>query len=166
VRFLGGKWRPSVGNVREWHVESQHLQSYSLRLCRLRTDVLVPASKYWTYQSHAGVYELSKPSIWLSIEGWLFSTASLAVLGEKLGTDPWIGQPSYCGLYREPFFSGAVDLLKSVDDFTKGCYMWIMWDTHGQGPYADRARKVCGVLVGFSSKEYTSIRITVTLGYK
>jgi hypothetical protein len=25
-------------------------------------------------------------------------------------------------LCREPFFSGAVDLYKSVEDFTKGCY--------------------------------------------
>jgi hypothetical protein len=27
-------------------------------------------------------------------------------------------------LYREPFFSGAVDLFNSVDDCMKGCYMW------------------------------------------
>jgi hypothetical protein len=25
---------------------------------------------------------------------------------------------------REPFFSGVVDLFKSVDDYMKGCYMW------------------------------------------
>jgi hypothetical protein len=31
-------------------------------------------------------------------------TASLAVVGEKLGTDPRIGQPTCCGLCREPFF--------------------------------------------------------------
>jgi hypothetical protein len=43
---------------------------------------------------------------------------------EKLGTDPWIGRPSCCGLCQEPFFSGAVDLFKSVDDCMKGCYMW------------------------------------------
>jgi hypothetical protein len=51
-------------------------------------------------------------------------TASLAVVGEKLDTDPRIGQPVCCGLCREPFFSGAVDLFKSVDDCMKGCYMW------------------------------------------
>jgi hypothetical protein len=27
-------------------------------------------------------------------------------------------------LYREPFFSGAVALLNSVDDYVKGWYMW------------------------------------------
>jgi hypothetical protein len=52
-----------------------------------------------------------------------FSHCSLAVVGEKLGMDPRIGWPSCCGLCWEPFFSGAVDLFKSVDDCMKGFYM-------------------------------------------
>jgi hypothetical protein len=40
---MGGS---SVGKVGEWCVESQHLQGYSPRLCRLKTDGLAPASKY------------------------------------------------------------------------------------------------------------------------
>jgi hypothetical protein len=59
----------------------------SPRLCRLRTEGLVPVSKYWTYRSHAGVSGPSKPSSWSSTEAWLKSTASLAGLREKLGTD-------------------------------------------------------------------------------
>jgi hypothetical protein len=51
-------------------------------------------------------------------------TISLAGSGEKLGMNPQIGQPSYCGLCREPFFSGAVALSIAVDDGAKGCYMW------------------------------------------
>jgi hypothetical protein len=47
-------WRPSVGKVGEWYVESQCLQGCSPHLCWLRTDGLAPASKYWTYLSHAG----------------------------------------------------------------------------------------------------------------
>jgi hypothetical protein len=74
------------------------------------------------YRSHAGVYGPSKPSSQLSTEARLFPTASLVVVGEKLGTDPWISQPAYCGLCKEPFFLGAVDLLKSIDDCMKGCY--------------------------------------------
>jgi hypothetical protein len=35
-------------------------------------------------------------------------SASLAGSGEKMGTDPRIGQLACCGLCREPFFSGAV----------------------------------------------------------
>jgi hypothetical protein len=52
---LGGKWRPLVGKVGEWYVENWHLQGCSLHLCRLRTDGLAPASKYWIYRSHTGV---------------------------------------------------------------------------------------------------------------
>jgi hypothetical protein len=46
-------------------------------------------------------YGLSKPSSLSSTESWLKSTDSLVVLGEKLGTDPQIGQPACCGLCRE-----------------------------------------------------------------
>jgi hypothetical protein len=52
------------------------------------------------------------------------STTSLVGSGEKLGMDPWISQPTCCGLCREPFFSGAVALLNSVDDFVEVFYMW------------------------------------------
>jgi hypothetical protein len=54
------------------------------------------------------------------------STSSMVVLGEKLGTDPRIGQPMCCGLCREPFFSGALALLNSIDDYTKGYYALTM----------------------------------------
>jgi hypothetical protein len=47
----------------------------------------------------------------------------MIVLEEKLGTDTWIGQLACCGLCREPFFSRAMALLNSVDDYTKGCYV-------------------------------------------
>jgi hypothetical protein len=77
----------------------------------------------------------------------------------ELGTDLRITQLGW-GLCREPFFSGAVNLFKSIDDSAKGCYMWTTWDTYGPGPYTDWAWKACGVLVGFSPTGCTSIRIT------
>jgi hypothetical protein len=43
--------------------------------------------------------------------------------GDKLGTDPWIGQLACCRLCREPFFSGAVALSIAVDDFVKGYHV-------------------------------------------
>jgi hypothetical protein len=67
-------------------------------------------------------YGLGKPSSRLSTEACLFPTASLVVVGEKLGTDPRTGQSSCCGLGREPFFLRVVDLFKSVDDYMKCCY--------------------------------------------
>jgi hypothetical protein len=56
-------------------------------------------------------------------EGGFTPTASMVASGEKLGTDLWIGQPTCCGLCREPFFSGAVALSIAVDDFMKGCHV-------------------------------------------
>jgi hypothetical protein len=67
-------------------------------------------------------YEPGKPSSWLSIEASLFPNVSLAVMGEKMGTNLQTDQLACCGLGWEPFFSGAEGLFKSVNDYTKGCY--------------------------------------------
>jgi hypothetical protein len=52
-----------------------------------------------------------------------FPTASIAVMGEKLGMDPRIGQLACCGSRQEPFYLGAVDLFNAVDDYIKGCHV-------------------------------------------
>jgi hypothetical protein len=70
------------------------------------------------------IYRHSKSSSVTSTEGGFTPTASMADVGEELGTDPWIGQPSCYELCQEPFFSGAVALSIVVDDFMKGCYTW------------------------------------------
>jgi hypothetical protein len=67
-----------------------------------------PASKYSTYWSHASV--MGPASLVVSCQQKLDSPpliASLVIMGEKLGTEPQIGQPSCCGSGREPFFSGS-----------------------------------------------------------
>jgi hypothetical protein len=146
-------------------VASRHLQDCSPHLCQLRTVRLALTSKYWMYRSYVG--DMDPVSLVVSCQQELtFSHCSLTVVGEKLGTDPRIRWPSCCGLCREPFFSGIVDLFKYVDDCIKGCYMWTTWDTYGRGPYTEWAWKVCGMLVGFSPTGCTSIRITATLGYE
>jgi hypothetical protein len=106
----------------------------SPRLCRLRTEGLVPVSKYWMYWSHTGVYGPSKPSRWSSTEAWLKSTTSLVGLGEKLGTDPWIGQLACCGLCWEPCFSGAVGSIQ--------IYWWLMKGCHIRGLPVGSVRRV------------------------
>jgi hypothetical protein len=153
---LGRKWRQLVGKVGELCVASRHLQGCSPRLTRLRTDVLAPTSKYWTYRSHAVVYGPNKRSSWSPTGAWLMPTTSLVGSGEKLGMDPWVGHPACCGLYRYPFFSSAVGSVQICQCLAKGCYMWTTWDTYGHGPYADWAWKACGVLVGFSPAGCTS----------
>jgi hypothetical protein len=64
-------------------------------LCQLRTEGLIPGSKYWTYQSHAGVYGSSKSSSLLSTDAWLKPTSSLAGLGKKLRWVPRTTQPGW-----------------------------------------------------------------------
>jgi hypothetical protein len=163
---LGGKWRPLVGKVREWYVESWHLQGCSPHLCQLMTDGLALHEQVLNIQITCRWYRPSKPSSLTSTEGGFTPTASMAGLGEKLGTDPWIGQPSCCGLCWEPFFSGVVALSFAIDDLRKGCYVLTTWDTYGLGLYVDRAWDACGVLVRFSPAGCTSIQITVTLEYE
>jgi hypothetical protein len=155
-------WRP--GRALRWKVEDRRLgRSGSVmskpapprlcpppRLCHIRTDGLAPVRKYWTYRSHAG--DMGPVSLVAGHQqkNGFAPTTSMTVLGEKLGMDPWIGHPACCGLYREPFFSGAVAQLNSVDVYTKNCYALTAWDTYSLGPYADWAWEACGVLVGFS----------------
>jgi hypothetical protein len=95
----GGATRGSVehseGKSEESVVAIPGFLCGSLHLCRLRTEGLVPVSKYWTYRSHAGVYGPSKPSSLSSIDACLKSIALLAVLGEKLGRVPWSTQTNW-----------------------------------------------------------------------
>jgi hypothetical protein len=125
-----------------------------------------PASKYWTYWSHAG--DMS-PVNWCSLlptYAWLFLTASMVVVGEKLSMYPQISQPACCKLEQEPFFSGAVVPFNSVDNFTIGCHIRglparSIWVT-----YVDWHRKhTCRVYQVFPTG-CTLIRITTTLRYE
>jgi hypothetical protein len=45
-RVLRWKVETAGWECREWYMESWHLQDYSPRLCRLRTDELAIANKY------------------------------------------------------------------------------------------------------------------------
>jgi hypothetical protein len=67
----GGSVEHSEGKGRESVVAILSFLCGSPCLCRLRTEGLVPMSKYWLYRSDAGVYEPSKPSSWLPTDAWL-----------------------------------------------------------------------------------------------
>jgi hypothetical protein len=152
---LGGSVEHFEGKDGESVVDILRFLCGSPRLCWLRTEGLVPVSKYWMYRSHAGDYGPSKPSSQLSKEAWLFPTASLVFVGEKLGTDPWIGQLACCRLYRGPFFSGAVDLFKSVDDCAKGCHVRGLPAGSVCRAYVDwRGKCTCRVGQGFPYRVY------------
>jgi hypothetical protein len=162
LRKSGDSW---LGKSGSGYVASRHLQDYSPPHMWLRTVRLAPTSKYWMYRSHAG--DMCLVCLVVSCQQSLtFPHCSLAVVGEKLDMDPRIRWSSCCGLCREPFFWGAGDLFKSVDDGMKGCFMWTAWDMYDRGPYTDWAWKACGVLVGFPPAGCTSIQITATLRHE
>jgi hypothetical protein len=81
---FGGKGRPMVGKVEECDVVSRHLQNYSPRLCRLRTDGLAPREQVLNIQVACWWNGPSKPSSLPSIDAWLKPTTSMVGFGEKL----------------------------------------------------------------------------------
>jgi hypothetical protein len=133
---LGGKWRPSVGKVRKCYVESRHLHGCSPRLSWLRTDGLTPASKYWTYRSHAGIYGPSKPNSRLSTDVCL--SPLLHWLAQKRS---WVrnhGSVSRCAMnYVGSPFSWEQWLCPTLSTTREGLlcidhvrYVW-SWTIHG-----------------------------------
>jgi hypothetical protein len=84
-------------------------------------------------------------------------TASLVGSREKLGTNPRIGQLMRCGLYQEPFFSGAVALLNSVGDCVKGCHVRELPVGSVCGAYVDWCgKRLCCVDRVFPCRVYTN----------
>jgi hypothetical protein len=147
-------------------MESRHLQDCCPCLCQLMANGLAPASKYWTYWSHVG--DIGPVSLVVGHQQKVDFALTTSLVGsrEKLGTDPWLSQSTWYGLCRKLFFSGAVVMFNSIDDYVKGCYKLTTWDTYGLGPYADWAWDACGMLVGFSHVGCTSIRIAASLWYE
>jgi hypothetical protein len=119
---LGEKERPLVGKVGECDVASRHLQGYSPRLCRLRTDGLAPASKYWTCWSHAG--DMCPVSLVAYRQQVLGFSALLQWLCWERNWGGSHGPLSRVEWWsREHFFSGAMHPSNPVDNLMKGCYM-------------------------------------------
>jgi hypothetical protein len=162
---LGGPVEHSKGKGGESVVAIPRFLYGSPCLCWLRTERLVPVSKYWTYWSYAGDMDP------VSLVAYRQQVLGLSALLQWLCWERNWGGPHRPlsrteGWSRKHFFSGAVHLSNPVDDPMKGYYTWTTWDMYGWGSYADRAWKACGVLVGFSAAWCTSIQITVTLRYE
>jgi hypothetical protein len=85
---------PSIRKGGEYDVERRSLQDCSSRLCRLRTDELVPMSKYWMYWPHTG--DMGPPSLvayrwWLC--GFLHCFYGCEWKGNRVGTNRLINRP-------------------------------------------------------------------------
>jgi hypothetical protein len=162
---LRGKWRQVIGKVREWYAASRHLQGCSPRLCWLSTDGLAPASKYWTYRSHAGdMGPVSLVTCCRQMFGFLH--CFIGWLGRETGYGSVDRSAGVLWIVSEALFLGSSDSVQHCRCLLEGCYALTVWDTYGLGPYMDWAWKACGILVGFSPAGCISIRIATTLGYE
>jgi hypothetical protein len=153
-----------LGRLGSGYVASRHLQGYSPHLCRLWTDGLAPASKYWTYRSHTGDMD---PVSWSSCVTIglkpLSPTPGLSHRRRNEATqdDGWaslslVVKTSFgCrGLFQ---LRGSQWKVVTYGDCPQKAYTGCTWT--GVGSIRD-------VLVEFSSAGCTSIRITATLGYE
>jgi hypothetical protein len=162
---LARKWRQLVGKAGELCVESWHLQGCSSDLWQLRTDGLAPVSKYWTYRSHAGdMGPVSLVAYCRQMFGFLYCFIGWIRSETRYGPTDWTAGVLW--IVSGALFLRINDFVQLCRWLVKGCYTWTKWDTYGQGPYANRACKTCGMLVRFFPAWCTSIRIARTLGYE
>jgi hypothetical protein len=138
----------------------------SPRLCQLRTEGLVPVSKYWMYRSHAGdmgpvslvAYHRQKLSISLMLHWWAWERNWVWTHRSASRRD--------VNCIRSPFSREQWNPSKSIDDSWKV----VIYGDCPQEAYARRTWTGVGsvhvVLIRFSPVWCTSIRITATLGYE
>jgi hypothetical protein len=114
-----GKGRQLVGKVREWYVESRHLQGCSPPPVSVKDHSVGPREQVLNVQIAYWWYEPCKPSTRPLIDAWLYPHSFIGWLGREVGYGPADQSVVGCGLCREPFFLGEVGLFNSVDDSWK-----------------------------------------------
>jgi hypothetical protein len=137
----------------------------SPHLCQLRTEGLVPVSKYWTYRSHAG--DIGPVNLVVYHRQVLGLSALLQWLCWERNWGGSHGPLSQAERWSwEHFFSGAVHPSNPVNDSWKVA----TYEDRPREAYTGRTWIGVGsvrvVLVGFSPAGCTLIRFAVTLGYE
>jgi hypothetical protein len=154
---------PSAGKVRECNVANRNLQHFSPCLCQLRTDVLPPMSKYWTYWSHTrDMGPVNRCSI-SSINAWLSLLLQWLCLERNWVADLRIDQPTCRGLCREPFCSGVVGSVQLRWVSMKGYHVRGLSTESVRVVYVDQRKKRMWHVYHVSLTGCTLIRIAATL---
>jgi hypothetical protein len=151
------------GGALRWKAEDRWVGPH---LCQLRTDGLAPAIKYWTYWWHTGDM---CPINWCSLfvnECLAFSTASMVVRGRETRWGPTDWSADVLGCSREFLFLESSDFVQWYGWLTKGYHVRGLLAGSVQVAYVHwREKRTCHVYQ-VSPTGYTSIWITVTLGYE
>jgi hypothetical protein len=157
----GDSW---LGRSGSGYVASRHLQGYIPRLCRLMTDGLAPASKYWTYRSYTGDMGPVSWCSYITIGSKPLSPTLSLSHGRKNEATQDNGRASLSLVVKTS--SGCRGMFRLHGSQLKV----VMYGDYPQKAYVGRAwigvGSVRGVLVRFSPTGCTSIRIAVTLGYE
>jgi hypothetical protein len=147
---LGGSVGNSEGKGEESAMTILRFLCGSPRLCRLRTEGLVPVSKYWTYRSHAG--DMGPVSLVACHRQKLGLSLLLHWLAWKRN---WVRTHGLVSRRAEPFFSGAVGSVQ--------IYRWLEKGYHVRGlpvgsvrrTYVDwHGKRTCRVDQVFSCRVY------------
>jgi hypothetical protein len=155
---LGGPVEHSEGKGGESVVIILRFLCGSPRLCRLRTEGLIPVSKYWMYWSHAG--DIGPVRLVICHQQMLGFTLIASRLAQERNWVRTRGSVSPC----------AVDCVRSP--FSREQWPCLTPSTtHERLPrtgttHRKRTLGVRVVLIKFSPTGCTSIRIAVTLGYE
>jgi hypothetical protein len=162
---LGRSVEQSEGKDRESVVAIPRFLCGSPHLYRLRTEGLVPVSKYWTYRSHAGVYGPIKLSSMLSIDaGFHLLLHWLAWERNRL----WpVNYSAGLGVASGALILGSSRIHLTLLTTTR---MIAMYVNCPQEAYVGRTwtdvRSAHVMLIGFFPAGCTSIQITMTLRYE
>jgi hypothetical protein len=154
---LGGLVEHSEEEGRESVVAILMFLCCSPRMCRLRTEGLVPVNKYWMYHSHAS--DMGPVSLVVCCQKMFgFLHCFIGWLERENGYGPADRSTDVLWIVSGVISLGSGDSWKVAmyGDRPQEAYTGRMWTG---------IESVCIVLVGFSPAGCTSIRIIVTLGY-
>jgi hypothetical protein len=121
---------PSVGKDEESDVKIQHLQCCSPCVYRLRTEGLVPVSKYWSYWSHIGDMGPVNRYSQSATDAYLYNHCFNGCEEREIGWIPTDRSVSVLRCWREHFFLGAVALSKAIYEYAKGWHVRLVMSTY------------------------------------
>jgi hypothetical protein len=110
-------------------------------LCRLRTDGLVPVSKYWMQWSHAkDICPINRYSL-TSMDAWLFPNCFNDGLGRETGWGPVNWSADGLGIVSGALFLGSNDPAQ------------LCWWLHERLPHMPCHERVCVMCIKFRLKD-------------
>jgi hypothetical protein len=142
---LGVTVEHSEGKSGESVVAISRFLCGSPQLCRLRTEGLVPMSKYWTYRSHAGdIGPISLVAYCRQMFGFLH--CFIGWLERETGYGPTDRSAGVLWIVLGALFLGSNDSVQLCRWLVKGCHVWGLPVGRVRRAYMDwRGKRTCRV---------------------